>query len=60
MTIRKPARWRPPERIQRDPTLWEDLRAIGRSVPKEELDRLPRDGAGDPDYYIYGTSKKDP
>lgn len=50
MTIRKPARWRPPERIQRDPTLWEDLRAIG----------LPRDGASDPDYYIYGTSKKDP
>jgi hypothetical protein len=57
---RKPARRRKSEDIQRDPTLWEDLLAIARSIPEEERKRLPTDGGRNADHYLYGTPKKDP
>lgn len=31
---------------------------IAREIPKEELDKLPRDGAKNHDHYLYGAPKK--
>jgi hypothetical protein len=57
---REPARKRKSDHVQRDPTLWSDLRAIAAEVPDEELAKLPTDGARNLDHYLYGTPKKDP
>jgi hypothetical protein len=36
------------------------LRAIGRAVPAEEWERLPRDFNENLDHYLYGSPKKRP
>lgn len=42
----KPTRRTPPSaRSSLDPTLFEDIIAIGRKIPIKELDQFPRDGA---------------
>ncbi|MBI5290116.1 MAG: hypothetical protein HY873_14170 [Chloroflexi bacterium] len=41
-----------------DPTLLEDLLAIGRAIPREELDRLPSDGARNFDHYLDGAPRQ--
>lgn len=46
--------------VSKDPTLLEDLLAIARSIPKEELAKFPKDGSVNLDHYIYGTPKKKP
>ncbi len=46
-----------------DPTakpIWELVQDIMKDVPNEQLDRLPVDGAGNHDHYIYGTPKRAP
>jgi len=65
MAIRKPQKPRrkrkspnASEFVSRDPTLWADLLAIARSIPEEELAKLPRDGSINDDHYIYGTPKR--
>jgi hypothetical protein len=57
---RKPARKRRGEHVQRDPTLWADLRAIANGIPDDALAKLPRDGSINLDHYLYGTPKKEP
>ena len=48
-----PKRREPKKRASLDPTLTADIVAIGRRIPKEELDKLPRDGAARfDDYYL--------
>ena len=47
----KPAR-RTPKKRASDPTLWADIAAIGRRIPKSELANLPKDGAARFDEYI--------
>jgi hypothetical protein len=44
--------------IQRDPTLWEDLAAIGRSIPHQSLAKLPRDMGRNADHYLDGSPKQ--
>jgi len=38
--------------------IWEVFEEISRSVPEEELRKLPEDGAEQRDHYIYGTTKR--
>lgn len=38
--------------------IWEVFEEISRSVPEEELRKLPEDGAEQHDHYIYGTPKR--
>jgi len=38
--------------------IWDVFDEILKSVPKEDLDKLPSDAAEQHDHYIYGTSKK--
>lgn|GEM_PF-5298175 len=35
--------------------IWEELLEIANSIPEEELDKLPRDGAKNHDKYLYGS-----
>lgn len=47
----------------RDPRsrpIWEVAIELGKSVPEEEWDKLPRDAARNLDHYIYGTPKEEP
>jgi hypothetical protein len=37
------------------PPIWERFEEASRSIPDEELDRLPTDLAAQVDHYIYGT-----
>lgn len=43
----------------KDPTLWEDIAAIGRRIPEDVLRRLPRDAGRNLDHYLYGKPKSD-
>ena len=43
---------REPKKRASDPTLWADIAAIGRRIPKSELANLPKDGAARFDEYI--------
>src|SRR5262249_6690627 len=38
--------------------IWELFEEASRTIPDEELDRLPTDGAAQHDHYIYGTPKR--
>jgi len=38
--------------------IWEQFVDAFKDVPKEELNRLPVDGAAQHDHYIYGTPKR--
>jgi Arc/MetJ-type ribon-helix-helix transcriptional regulator len=40
--------------------IWEVAEEIRKSVPAEEWEKLPRDGAEQHDHYIYGTPKRPP
>ena len=40
--------------------LFEDLAAIGASVPREEWEKLPKDFNENLDHYLYGSPKKTP
>jgi hypothetical protein len=39
-------------------TIWQEIREIVEDVPKEEWERLPRDGAANLDHYLYGALRK--
>lgn len=38
----------------KDKPIWEKILAIAASIPDEELEKLPRDGAENLDHYLYG------
>ena len=38
--------------------IWERFEEASRTIPDEELDRLPTDLAAQVDHYIYGTPKR--
>ena len=46
-----------PRRNYRKP-LGQMIAELTKDVPKEDLDRLPRDGSLNHDHYIYGTPKR--
>lgn len=46
-----------PSRSKVKAPLWEQLVELGRSIPKEEWDRLPPDFSENLDHYVYGTPK---
>lgn len=39
--------------------IWEVFAEIVRTIPEEELRKLPVDGATQHDHYIYGTPKRE-
>lgn len=45
---------------ERKPSLGEKLKSLMSDVPPDVWDKLPRDGAEQHDYYIYGTAKRKP
>lgn len=45
-------------RKEADRPPWQMVLEIMKDVPREEIDRLPSDGAEEHDHYIYGTPKK--
>jgi hypothetical protein len=45
---------------QRRKRIWEVAEEIRRSIPAEEWDKLPVDGAEQHDHYIYGVPKRPP
>lgn len=40
-------------------SIWQIAEEIGRSVPQEEWDKLPTDGARNVDHYLYGAPKRE-
>jgi len=40
------------------PPIWEAIREIMGTVPREEFEQLPTDGAEQHDHYVYGTPKR--
>jgi hypothetical protein len=40
------------------PAVWEIFAEIWGSLPEQEFERLPSDGALEHDHYIYGTPKR--
>jgi hypothetical protein len=38
--------------------LWNMAQKYVRDIPKAELEKLPRDGASNHDYYLYGSPKR--
>jgi hypothetical protein len=44
--------------VQTQKYIWEIADELLESIPKEELERLPVDGAAQHDHYIYGTPKR--
>jgi hypothetical protein len=62
MTIRKPASSKPPRerRAKQTPTnIWEEIAELGKSIPKADRARMPRDGARNFDHYLDGSPKQD-
>ena len=62
MVTKKPATPRkrkptPKKAVSKDPTLWSDIIAIGKSIPPEERARIPADAATYFDDYIEGRRK---
>jgi hypothetical protein len=39
--------------------IWEVITDIAKNIPDQVFDRLPSDGAGQVDHYIYGLRKRD-
>ena len=37
--------------------IWEVVKEITDSIPEEEWEKLPKDGAMNHDHYLYGTPK---
>ena len=44
--------------IQRRKPIWERAAELRKSIPTEEWDKVPVDGASQHDHYIYGTPKR--
>lgn len=38
--------------------IWEVAEELGRSIPADEMAKLPREGAAEHDHYIHGTAKR--
>src|SRR5438477_5348529 len=38
--------------------IWESLEELGKSIPKKEWAKVPRDGAQNLDHYLYGHAKR--
>jgi Arc/MetJ-type ribon-helix-helix transcriptional regulator len=51
---------RQPDAAQARKPIWEVAAELRKSVPVEEWDKLPVDGAEQHDHYIYGTPKRPP
>ena len=51
-----------PTRVQPDPPerkpLWERAAELRQSIPPEEWDKVPTDGARQLDHYIYGSPRR--
>jgi hypothetical protein len=62
MTIRKPTAPKHTTRRKpkQAPTIWDELAAIGATIPKSELARIPKDGARNLHHYLSGAPKQDP
>jgi hypothetical protein len=45
--------------VSKDPTLWEDLLAIARSIPRESLEKMPADLGRNADHYLDGSPKQE-
>ena len=39
-------------------SIWDEIAELQKSVPDEEWDKLPVDGADQHDHYIYGSPKR--
>ena len=50
----------PPKLKKGERSAWDKIIEAGHSIPQEELDRHPRDGARNLHHYLYGTPKQDP
>jgi hypothetical protein len=59
-TKRKPApsRKRAPKKSQ--PSIWDEIAALGRKIPPDELALFPKDGARNLHHYLHGAPKQDP
>ena len=53
----KPAREKSLDKNARP--IWEVLEALGKSIPKKDWAKVPRDGAQNLDHYLYGHAKRD-
>ena len=40
--------------------IWEIALELANSIPEEDLEALPKDGAVNHDHYLYGTEKREP
>ena len=65
MAVRKPtpktrAKRAPAKRraSKRAPTIWEEIIEIGKSIPEEDLAKIPTDASRNLDHYLYGAPKK--
>jgi hypothetical protein len=58
MVIRKAAT--PRRTIRRKLTIWDELAAIGATIPKADLARVPSDAARNLHHYLSGAPKQDP
>ncbi len=50
----------PPEATPAYKPIWEEFEEIAATIPHEEWQKLPVDGAEQHDHYIYGTPKRPP
>ena len=53
----KPAREKRFDKTARP--IWEVLEELGKSIPKKDWAKVPRDGAQNLDHYLYGHAKRD-
>ena len=50
----------PPKLKKGERSAWDKIIEAGHSIPQEELDRHPTDGARNLHHYLHGTPKQDP
>ena len=51
---------RPGEMNGAERPIWDVINELGQTIPEEELEQLPIDGASEHDHYIYGSQKQRP
>ncbi len=60
MVIRKPTE--PEKRVRRTSaskrSLWDEIAELGRTLPNDVIERMPRDGAKNSDHYLHGSPKQ--
>ncbi len=54
----KPKSVTPPDGSRKMPRIARIAQNLGRMIPAEELDRIPKDLSSQIDHYVYGTPKK--